>query len=839
MLSGWAVAEEIVVASGPDERWAPVQNGGTPEQGSRWWRRGAGFQGLMSLPPRSVWVDVQGCQNNDNFERGIARQAAESTQALLRVAPELIHTVGLTPLLPVPTSLDFLHGTGKVGWVSGKGSEPDTAPSIYHVTSPFEGPTPWVTLEEQWPHWARRAGVKLVITLHDLIPLLFPEHYLEPYGLHSAQWEARVAMVRAADHILAVSESTASDAIELLEFDESRITVIDAGTSTQMASMIGSDAEAAKIVQARFPTLRDGFLFYVGGGDWRKNVRGLIEAYGLLPERLRDRHQLVVTYKLDPVARAKLETFARGLGIGEKQLLLTDFVPDRELSALYRRCGLFVFPSLYEGAGLPILEAMACGAPVIGSNISSVPEILGDLQATFDPADPGDIAACIERTLESEAELERLRGVSEARAAHFTWDRVARKTVEGYERALDAPGRRESSVRRRKRLAVFTPWPPEPSGAAGYSRQLVERLADHAEVDVIVGSAGSDVAYDRSLEPRVRVWPARDFDWVHELRDFDRLLYVVGNSSLHRHALEGLIRRPGVVVASDVRLGRLYESLKPHFWENPTWLREKLYEMYGDRVPPAVIRQEDPEAQATFGIYMSQEVQAHAEKVLVHSRYAADVLRMDRIPGTPGAETVVVGRGIPGAATESNGRAPADGPTVVSHGAGERAEAIDLLIHAFAEFAAGRPRAKLALLGSLTRSAARRLQETASNLGLADAIQVRGHLEGNEYLDALATADVAVELRTSTDGEASGSVCDCLAARVPTIVSAVGWLRELPSPAVLHVPRECPPAELGNRIDQVVDDADLRKRIRAAQDDYATANSYERVAERYAELLEL
>ncbi len=793
----------------------------------------------MSLPPRSVWVDVQGCQNKNNFERGIARQAAESTQALLRVAPELIHTIGLTPLLPVPTSLDFLYGTGKLGWVSGKDSEPDPAPSIYHVTSPFEGPNPHITLEEQWPHWARRAGVKLVITLHDLIPLLFPEHYLEPYGLHSAQWEARVAMVRAADHILAVSQSTASDAVELLEFDESRITVIDAGTSTQMASMIGSQAEAGKIIQARFPGLRDGFLFYVGGRDWRKNVRGLIEAYGLLPERLRDRHQLVVTYKLDPVARAQLETFARTLGIGEGQLMLTGFVPDRELSALYRRCGLFVFPSLYEGAGLPILEAMACGAPVVGSNVSSVPEILGGVESTFDPGDPRDIAACLERTLESDAELERLRRVSEARAAHFTWERVARKAMEGYERALDTSSLRESPARQRRRLAVFTPWPPDPSAAAGYSRELVERLAEHAEVDVIVGSADSDAAYDRSLEPRVRVWPARDFDWVHELRDFDRFLYVVGNSSLYRHSLEGLIRRPGVVVANDVRLGRLYESLKPHFWENPSWLAEKRYEMYGDRLPPAVIRQEDPEAQVTFGIYMSQEVQAHAEKVLVHSRYAADVLRMDRLPGSVGAETVVVGRGMPGIPAERNGGPKADGPTVVSHGAGERAEAIDLLIHAFAGLAGARPRAKLALLGSLESSAERRLHETASNLGLADAIQVRGHLEGSEYWDALAGADVAVQLRTSTDGEASGSVCDCLGARLPTIVSAVGWLRELPTPAVLHVPRECPPAELRCCIERVLEDADLRERIRAAQDEYVTANSYERVAERYAELLEL
>jgi glycosyltransferase involved in cell wall biosynthesis len=190
-------------------------------------------------------------------------------------------------------------------------------------------------------------------------------------------------------------------------------------------------------------------------------------------------------------------------------------------------------------------------------------------------------------------------------------------------------------------------------------------------------------------------------------------------------------------------------------------------------------------------------------------------------------------------APERNGGDTAEGPTVISHGAGERAEAIDLLIHAFAELARARPRAKLSLLGSLESSAERRLHETASNLGLAEAIQVRGHLEGSEYWDALVGADVAVQLRTSTDGEASGSVCDCLAARLPTIVSAVGWLRELPSPAVLHVPRDCPPAELRNSIEGVLDDAGLRKRIRAAQDEYVTANSYERVAERYAEILEL
>src|SRR4029077_9945280 len=116
----------------------------------------------MTPPSRSVWIDVQGCQNVENFERGIARQAADSTEALLRIAPEIVHTVGLTPALPVPASLDFINGTGKLGWVSGKGSDPDPRPSIYHVTSPFEGPTPFVTLDEQWPRCAPRRGTRRV-----------------------------------------------------------------------------------------------------------------------------------------------------------------------------------------------------------------------------------------------------------------------------------------------------------------------------------------------------------------------------------------------------------------------------------------------------------------------------------------------------------------------------------------------------------------------------------------------------------------------------------------------------------------------------------------------------
>ena len=154
---------------------------------------------------------------------------------------------------------------------------------------------------------------------------------------------------------------------------------------------------------------------------------------------------------------------ARRLGIEDRDLLFAGFVRDRELAAMYRRCALFLFPSLYEGFGLPILEAMSCGAPVAAASNSSIPEVLGDLSGTFDASDPNDIAATLGRILQDPEELQLLRERSRRRVAHFTWERTAEKVIEGYERALEVPAGRVRSRRTRKRVAIVTPWPPQSS----------------------------------------------------------------------------------------------------------------------------------------------------------------------------------------------------------------------------------------------------------------------------------------------------------------------------------------------------------------------------------------
>jgi glycosyltransferase involved in cell wall biosynthesis len=387
----------------------------------------------MALDPGSVWLDARGTQSIGHAERGIARYVAEHSRALLEIAPELIGWIGLSDKVPVPESAGALLDSGKLAWHDKDEGPSGPAPAIYHVMSPFEAD---FELDDVWPAWSRE-GSRLVVTLYDLIPLIMRDQYNADWGYWATAWIARLGLMRSAHQVLTISQQTANDAMEHLRVPEERITVIDSGVSDHFAKLVSSHAEADSILREALPKVRSGFLLYVGGTDFRKNLEGAIRGYAELPAPLRDAHQLVIACNLAYLRRFNLRAFARKLGIEPRNFLLTGFVSDRELAALYRGCELFIFPSLYEGAGLPILEAMTCGAPVAVSGVSAMPELLGDMQATFDPKDPADIARCIREIVEDPALLDALRERSQRRAAFYTWERVAKRTIEGYERALD------------------------------------------------------------------------------------------------------------------------------------------------------------------------------------------------------------------------------------------------------------------------------------------------------------------------------------------------------------------------------------------------------------------
>jgi glycosyltransferase involved in cell wall biosynthesis len=790
----------------------------------------------MTIPPGAVRLDAQGIQNPAYAERGIARFIVEQTLALRELAPEAVGSVSLQRDLPFPPSLDSLLGSNLIEWSDV--DEPPPAgrlPAVYHVMSPFEDRE----LGGVWPHWARGDTVSTVVTLYDLIPLIFRERYLDPSPVIASSYRARLGLIRSADQVLAISQCTANDAIEHLGVAEDHVTVIDCGVSASLASQCTSRREAEGILSEGVPGLRSGFLLYVGGDDPRKNMEGLIRAYATLPDRLREEHQLVIVCNLALARKEQLIEQSLQLGAAPGELLLTGYVPDRLLAALYRSCELFVFPSLYEGAGLPILEAMSCGAPVAASGVSSIPEITGEGGASFDPSDDGAIAACIQGLLERPSELERLRARSADRAALYTWERVAERTLEGYERALAA--RAPSRPRPRKRLAVFTPWPPQASGVATHSRRIVSELIEHADVDVIA-PAGQDVEFDASLES-VGLWTSDQFDWVDGLRSYDRVLYMLGGSRFHVHVLEAMLARPGAVLAHDVRLVGLYLAM--HQQSHPRerlWMEDKLAEMYGDRLSARDRdRIWDPGVYVKNQVFMTEEMQRRAEQIMVHSRYQADVLRLERPDGAP--EPFIVSHGIP-AQPPTNGagreRLPRSrGPLVVTYGlVSLPVKRMSLLLAGFARLGEKFADAQLVVVGEVTDPDRFAILSEAESLGIGSRVSMLGRVDHDEYWGVLSAADLAVQLRAGINGgEASGAVCDCIAARVPTIVSAIGWFKELPNPVVLPVAEDCSPADLAGAMTEALADAGLRARIRSAQSGYADANSFPRVAERYAELL--
>ena len=391
--------------------------------------------------PGPVLLDVQAVQSPDHRGRGIGRWVAEFARALASAAPALVGGLLLNPALPVPGGGDVacLRATGRLRF-------PDPATDrerrVYHVLSPFELHQ---DLDAVWPGFARR--MPLVVTLYDLIPEVLAGRYLADPG-YRRRYRARQELVRGADAVLAISEATRRDGIEGLDLGPGKVTTVGCGIGPAFTPPASRDAAFGQASHG-VPGLQPGFVLGVGGEDGRKNLEGLLAAYAGLPPDLRARHQLVVACHLTDGYRDHLLGVASAAGIAGR-VVLAGYVEDATLIALYQSTALFVFPSLYEGFGLPVAEAMACGAPVVASSTSALGEV-APAAGQFDPADPAAITSAIHRALTDPAVGAALAAASSVPAP--SWEQAVARAVPVYEHLLafrpHAAGSRGHLVQRR------------------------------------------------------------------------------------------------------------------------------------------------------------------------------------------------------------------------------------------------------------------------------------------------------------------------------------------------------------------------------------------------------
>ncbi|HEX5415069.1 MAG TPA: glycosyltransferase family 1 protein [Chloroflexota bacterium] len=279
------------------------------------------------------------------------------------------------------------------------------------------------------PFFGPAAGARRVVTIHDAFAYVCPEEHnrLDNWRYHALLPRA----ARRADAVITVSNCSRDDLASHLELAPGRIAVIAEGVDPRFRPV--SDGGERRAALARYgvsPT----YLLYVGAINGRKNLPCLLEAYA----RLRAEGPaipLVIVGKRQWHTTEIGATLAR-LGL-EGKVHFTGYVDDADLPALYSAAAAFVFPSLYEGFGLPPLEAMACGTPVVTSRASAIPEVVGDDAVLVDPLDVDAIAVGIRRVLEHPAEAAALRERGLARARQFTWDRAARETVALYRQILE------------------------------------------------------------------------------------------------------------------------------------------------------------------------------------------------------------------------------------------------------------------------------------------------------------------------------------------------------------------------------------------------------------------
>ena len=350
---------------------------------------------------------------------GVGHYTLELVQALARIAPEdRFELLSPLPSLHRPALPSNLHVTqARVNSLSRRFWWQVGLPRYIRRSrfSVFHGTNYSVPLWKTCP---------TVVTIHDLSLLLWPQTHAQHLA-RRARWRLPL-MARRADAIIVPSQSIKTEVCEHLGIDDLKITVIPEAPRASFSPV------AETVAVRRRLNIGDDFILFVGTIEPRKNLLMLIRAFEEILRNRACQTQLVLAGD-EGWLTGELHGFLKNADFSER-VRLVGYLADGDLRALYSSCRVFVYPSLYEGFGLPLLEAMACGAPVITSNIPSIRETVGDVALLVSPTDVDELARSIIRLLENRAEREQRSALGKQHASKFSWEKAAAATLDIYRR---------------------------------------------------------------------------------------------------------------------------------------------------------------------------------------------------------------------------------------------------------------------------------------------------------------------------------------------------------------------------------------------------------------------
>jgi len=619
----------------------------------------------------------------------------------------------------------------------------------------------------------KKPKCRVIVTFFDLIPLIFKKVYFNSWSdAIKKEYLRRLNTIDSiADFILPISYSTQEDLRKYLKINPAKMRTV----------YLGSKKEAGKYKEYRSldPSPRK-YILYVGGFDPRKNIEKSVLAFKHLVEKYHhnDLEYLIVCH-YDTFTKTKFYNFVQETGLCGK-VHLTGFISKPELNNYYKNAELLFFPSLYEGFGLPVVDAIASGLPVVVSNCSSLPEIAGNAGLICNPEDPADMAEKINLILSNSDLRARLSVQGIQRSKLFTWEKSAEEYLQIIESKPHVPIYQDLSTgssiqKERLKIAYFSPLYPQVSGISQYSKELLMELQKLASVDLFVDV--TIIPDDPKIKQNHRFFCYTEFDRLVKTEKYDGILYHIGNNPLHEYIYRMALRYPGIIV--------LHDYVIYPFLRNVTLDRGKLYSYLAEinNIEPSqnrmnLIRQVFKSGLNSVNVLeypLNDRIIKAGKAIIVHSQYVRKLLN-----GYPHVYVIPHGRHpvyyteIEILETRKMLNLKENDLIISVFGFLNWNKRIDLVIRVFEKMQMEIPNIKLLLVGSLSKE----LNDIVKSD--SDSIDLIGYTPEDLYYKYLSVSDIVINLRSPTMGETSGTLLDAMGFGKPVIVSNVGSYKEVP-----------------------------------------------------------
>lgn len=671
-------------------------------------------------------------------------------------------------------------------------------PDIVHIYNYFDGFNAYFASSIK-----KAYNIPTAITLHDIIPYNRPELYLKDPKF--ASWyRSKLFQLTRADAILCNSEYTKKTYLDLFGKTDQIVENVSTDTGMDCNSEAVDSDKWQKYAEEK--AIKDGFIFTVSGDDPRKNNDKLVEAFGEAVNKYKLNNQLVIACKFGDNSRQRLTNLAISKKIRHNQLIILDYISDEDLIMLYKQAEAFIFASLEEGFGMPVLEAMRCGCPVIASNSSSLIEVVGNKEFLFDPEDTDDIAEKIDLILNNQNFRNTALENSKKQEKLFSWKNSAQKTLDIYKQILDKkqPSQQTYNSTQKlknntqKKIAWVSPIAPDRSGIADYSMDLLASLNKQFNVELFSGAIQKSGEYDCNVSD-ISELPER-------YKEFDYVIYNIGNSDYHTSYLDYVKNYPGVVILHDFNLLGLMCCIaidkKEHI---------HLREFYKNAKSFDHIKQlcEDETHSILKQYPLSKWVFDSSLGVLVHSNYLKELAEEEyKISGD---KISVISQPI----KLQNHIADAknnDEINISSFGDIVDGKCIPEILQALQQLKPDGKKVNFRLVGKFGDPAFE--EKILKQINKIDNkninIYLTGRLSNEDYIQTLKETDIAIQLRGKSRGETSRALLECMSYGIPTI-SHIGYGQEFKDEKVIYNLSEINEKTILKALNDLTSNFDLRK----------------------------